>query len=363
MKVLHVYKTYLPDDFTGVPRVIHSIAEGTASKGIESHVFALTRQPDESSLKVGEHLVHRVRRNFQIASTDISFRAFRSFKQHSETADVIHYHYPWPFGDLLWLHSGARKPSVVTYHSDIVKQRTLSKLYAPLRDHFLNRVDAIVATSPNYVVSSTVLSHLSKPVDLIPIGIEPRPTVNAVVRQSWQRRLASDFFLFVGAARYYKGIDFLLQAAALSGLPVVIAGEADDLQRAQLPDNVVAVGKITDEDKEALLDLCRGFVFPSHLRSEAFGVALLEAARAGKPMISCEIGTGTTYVNVDGDTGIVVPPQSGAHIAQAMQTLASDAALAVEMGKRAKERYASLFTQDKMAEAYAGLYRRLTDVD
>ncbi|WP_375450218.1 glycosyltransferase [uncultured Devosia sp.] len=145
----------------------------------------------------------------------------------------------------------------------------------------------------------------------------------------------------------------------MSGLPVVIAGEADDLQRAKLPANVVATGRVSDEDKEALLDLCRAFVFPSHLRSEAFGVALLEAARSGKPMISCEIGTGTTYVNVDGETGIVVPPQNPSRLAQAMQNLAGNAETAANFGRAAQERYKNLFTQEQMAAAYADLYRQL----
>ncbi len=205
--MLHVYKTYFPDDFTGVPRVIHSIAEGAASKGIESHVFALTKGAEEGVSKVGHHFVHKVRRDFQVASTDVSTRAFTTFRTLSAGADIIHYHYPWPFGDLLWLSAGTRKPAVITYHSDIVKQLRLSKIYAPLRNHFLSRADAIVATSPNYVATSPVLRQFSEKVQVIPIGIEPRPKVAIGTRDHWRRQLGSDFFLFVGAARYYKGID------------------------------------------------------------------------------------------------------------------------------------------------------------
>ena len=58
----------------------------------------------------------------------------------------------------------------------------------------------------------------------------------------------------------------------------------------------------------ALLALSYAILFPSHLRSEAFGISLLEGAMFGKPLISSEIGTGTTYINIDGKTGVVVPP-------------------------------------------------------
>ena len=70
---------------------------------------------------------------------------------------------------------------------------------------------------------------------------------------------------------------------------------------------VAVLGALDDADKVALLTLCYAVAFPSHLRSEAFGISLLEGAMYGKPMISSEIGTGTSYINIDGETGLVVP--------------------------------------------------------
>jgi glycosyltransferase involved in cell wall biosynthesis len=72
--------------------------------------------------------------------------------------------------------------------------------------------------------------------------------------------------------------------------------------------------------------------FPSHLRSEAFGISLLEGAMYGKPMISSEIGTGTTYINIDQQTGLVVPPSDPQALREAMRTLWDDPQLAQEMG-------------------------------
>ncbi|WP_225246636.1 MULTISPECIES: glycosyltransferase [Rhizobium/Agrobacterium group] len=56
-------------------------------------------------------------------------------------------------------------------------------------------------------------------------------------------------------------------------------------------------------------------------RSEAFGLALVEAARAGKPMISCEIGTGTSFVNKHGETAYTIPPNDVASLSDAMLSL------------------------------------------
>jgi len=133
----------------------------------------------------------------------------------------------------------------------------------------------------------------------------------------------------------------------------------DDIVAAGLP-NVTMVGPVGDQDKAALLQLCTAFVFPSHLRSEAFGVALLEAAFAGKAMISCELGTGTSYVNVDGETGIVVPPENAEALTAAMKRLWSDEAKCLHLGRAAAERANMLFTAQAMTQRYIELYKKLS---
>lgn len=125
--------------------------------------------------------------------------------------------------------------------------------------------------------------------------------------------------------------------------------------------NVRFVGNLPDADKAALLSLCYAFVFPSHLRSESFGISLLEAAMYGKPMISCEIGSGMSFINIANETGLSVPPRDPAALAQAMSTLWNDADLAQRMGQAAAVRFEQVFTADAMAASYARLYNELLD--
>jgi rhamnosyl/mannosyltransferase len=121
------------------------------------------------------------------------------------------------------------------------------------------------------------------------------------------------------------------------------------------------LGQLPDEDKFALLELCFGLVFPSHLRSEAFGISLLEGAMYGKPLISCEMGTGTTYINIHQETGLVVPPTTPLALRDAMLSLWHHPDIAQQYGQNAKQRYEKLFTADLMTDQYVKLYRSLLD--
>jgi rhamnosyl/mannosyltransferase len=80
----------------------------------------------------------------------------------------------------------------------------------------------------------------------------------------------------------------------------------------------------------------------------------------GKPMISCEIGTGTSFINQDTVTGFVVPPEDPKALSGAMNKLLQNSGLRQSMGKKAKARYRLIFTADRMVKSYVKLYRSLT---
>jgi rhamnosyl/mannosyltransferase len=302
-----------------------------------------------------------------VASNGVSVQAIGALARMAAQADVVHYHFPWPFMDLAHFLARIDKPTVVTYHSDIVRQKALLKLYEPLRHRFLRSVDAIVATSPNYLASSAVLDGYRDKTRVITFGLDKSsyPVPEPARLDHWRARVGQKFFLFVGVLRYYKGLHILLDAVAGTDYPVVIVGagpiEAElKAHAARLGlKHVQFVGAVDDQDKVALLDLCYAVAFPSHLRSEAFGISLLEGAMYGKPMISSEIGTGTTYINVHGETGLVVPPSDHEALRAAMRRLWDDPQMAREMGQRAEARYWQLFTSAQMAENYTGLYEEL----
>lgn len=370
MRILHFYKTYFPDTVGGVEQVIYQLARSTRSLGVQTDVLSLSaKQYFSPSIQFDGHQVHRVKMNFQVASTGFSLSAFSRFAQLCQHVDLIHYHYPWPFMDLVHFATRVNIPTVVTYHSDIVKQKRLFKCYMPLCKRFLSSVSQIVATSPNYMETSPVLATYRDKTVVIPIGLDQStyPEPSAALLDRWRKQIGGRFFLFVGVLRYYKGLSVLLEALREIDFPMVIVGSGPlelelKKQASQLGlKNILFLGHLGDLDKVALLTLCYAAVFPSHLRSEAFGISLLEGAMYGKPMISSEIGTGTSYINIDQETGLVVPPADPFALRQALCFLWDNPDVAALMGKQAEKRYWEVFTAEKMAREYVEVYRNLLE--
>lgn len=369
MKVIHVFKTYLPDTHGGMEECIRQLCLQTSRHGVDNTVLTLSEMVSsrEVSSRPECELI-RFPVTVDMASTPMSISLFLQYKACIHGADLIHYHFPWPFADLLHVAHRIKTPYVLTYQSDIVKQATLKHAYAPLMKRFLSGAGAITVASPNYLESSVDLAPFKARCQIMPLGLDEKsyPEASADLLDHWRQRVGENFFLFVGVLRYYKGLQFLVDAIAGTGHRVVIAGRGpmedklkEQVRALGLESQVIFTGFLANEDKVALFHLCRAFVFPSHLRSEAYGIGLVEAAMYGRPMISCEIGTGTTFINQHKLTGLVVPPRDPAALRQAMNTLVEDARLSSEMGAAARKRYEEHFTASQMGDTCFDLYQEV----
>lgn len=348
---------------------MRQIILSSADYGVESRVFTLSPSPHPRELLYDDVTIMRARSWAAPASCDLGGLAARQlFARASQWADIIHYHYPWPFADLLELSVGPDKPKVLTYHSDIVRQRWLKRVYGPLMQRMLGAMDAIIATSPAYAATSPILTdpRYAPLLRVIPLGIKEE-TVCQHADETIFNRLGIDaqspYFLFLGVLRYYKGLRFLIEAAQKVKALIVIAGDGPEAEalKTQVQTlglrNVIFAGRVSDAEKASLLCHCHAFVLPSHLRSEAFGVVLIEAAMAQRPMISCEIGSGTSFVNLNGETGFVVPPESPDALSSAMNQLLENPGKAKSFGQSARQRYELLFSGPALGQAHAQLYQ------
>lgn len=367
MRVLHFFKTYYPDTTGGIEQVMFQLCQGSRAFGVEGQVLTLSPEPSPACIQVADHEVVRVKENFNLASTGFSLAVFRRFKEMAAEADLVHFHFPWPMMDLVHFATRHGRPSVLSYHSDIIKQRTLLKLYAPLMNQMLKSMDRILVASPNYQRSSETLQPFANKTVVVPYGLDESayPQVSSERQAHWQQQVPEKFFLFVGVLRYYKGLTTLLDALEGVDYPVLILGGGPQEQelKAQAERlnlrNVRFLGRLDDEDKACLLQRCHALVFPSHLRSEAFGISLLEASMYGKPMISCEIGTGTTFVNLHEETGLAIPPENPPALREAMRRLWDEPQLARRFGAQARARFEQVFTASQMCKTTVEVYRQV----
>jgi glycosyltransferase involved in cell wall biosynthesis len=375
VKVLHIYRTYFPDPPGGLQEAIRQICLATRERGVETRVFTLSPTPHPEEIDLPEALVTRSLSWAAPASCDLGgIDALKQFRTLAKWADVLHFHFPWPFADVLQLLGRTRKPAVMTYHSDIVRQQLLGVVYAPLMRFMLRSMSAVVATSPAYARSSPALTDIVDPSRLktIPLGMLDyrHEAFETPSRSSLLDRLGvadEPYFLALGVLRYYKGLHTLIEAATYTAAKIVIAGSGPESEALKaLADrlgasNVIFAGQVSHEEKVALLNGCRALVLASHLRSEAFGMVLVEAAMFSKPLICCEVGSGTSYVNHDSVTGYVVPPEDPKRLASAIETLNTDALLAATLGGEARRRYERLFSASALGDAYVKLYRDVVE--
>jgi glycosyltransferase involved in cell wall biosynthesis len=170
----------------------------------------------------------------------------------------------------------------------------------------------------------------------------------------------------VGRFRYYKGLHLLVSAMENVNAKLLLIGTGPEekrlrkmIQEKHLTTKIEILGELPDTDVDAFYKACDIFLLPSHLRSEAFGIVQIEAMCCRKPVISTELGTGTSYANIDQKTGITVPPNDAAALSKAINHLLENPDERTKMGACGAERVKQLFTAEKMVDQTLNVYRDL----
>jgi rhamnosyl/mannosyltransferase len=360
MRILHIYKDYHPV-LGGIENNLRQLARTQAAWGHEVTVLVTNPQGARTTVGIEEGVrVIRAARLATLASTPLSPALIGQIGR--QRPDITHLHFPYPIGEIGQLLCGRGRPTVITYHSDVVRQAGILRLYAPVLRRVLARADRILVSSPAYRDSSPYLRPLAARCTVVPIGIEydrfatPRPDEAA----RWRARYPGPLLLFVGRLRYYKGLNYLLAAMVEIPATLLIAGDGPEAPalRAQAQALGVAgrvhfLGDVAEADLPGLYQAADVFVLPSSRRSEAYGIALLEAMAAGVAVISTELGTGTSWLNRHGETGLVVPPCDPVTLAAALRELLTDEERRRHLAEAAQTRAAAFDLKHQVAQVLA----------
>jgi len=378
MNILHIYKDYYPV-LGGIENHVRVLAEAGAARGHSITVLITSRNWHTRREELNGVKLIKTSRWINVSSAPISPAMFFEARKLGRAADIIHLHFPYPPGEMARLLSGSRAKTIITYHSDIVRQKLLRTVYQPFLWRILRQADRIIATSGRYIDTSPYLSPFKSKCSIIPLGTDVaqytqvKPQTVADLRSSLllygstSRETPQFILLSVGRLRYYKGLDDLIRALPqISNAKYVIVGDGPlydewkQLARSMgVADRVFFAGEVSDLELPYYYAACDLFVLPANARAEAFGTVIVEALAAGKPVVSTEVGTGTSWVNIHGQTGLVVPPQDPSALAAAINRLLNDEQLREQMGHAAQARASEEFTVERMIDRVYAEYAHL----
>lgn len=361
IRVLQVGK-YYPPYRGGMETHLADLCQ-TIKDRVDLRVLVAHTENQALSERIEDVPVQRLATPWKLFSNPICPSLQREIREAK--VDVIHCHWPNPMALAAIMASGNPAKVVITYHSDIVKQKMLGTALQPLFDWAARRA-LIIATSPDYVASSPTLSRHRDRCRVIPLGIDPKPFMNPpdhLVR-GYRERFGQRVILATGRHVYYKGFQYLIEAMKDIRGHLVLSGDGpltDSWRKmaaeAGLLERITFLGNVSDEQLRALYAICDVFAFPSVARSEAFGLVQLEAMAAGKPVVNTSIASGVPFVSRHEETGFTVPPGDPAALAKALNTLLDDGRLRAFYGDAARRRVLEHFTLERMAQNTFEAYR------
>lgn len=285
-------------------------------------------------------------------------------------ADILHFHLPNPVSIFSYFCARPKGKLIVSYHSDIVRQRAFNFLMAPFLIRFLKKAEAIIVTSDKFAENSSILKKFKDKCRVVPHGIDTGrfKSSRLVLKESMRikQKYGGPLILFVGRLVYYKGLKYLLPAMRHINGRLLIIGDGPLrnrlkrlARRLKVEDKIVWFGKIEDTRLVFYYYACDIFVLPSSSRAESFGIVQLETFACGRPVVSTNLPTTVPLVNVHGKTGLIVPPKDSISLASAINTLLKSPELQKIYGENGKERVKKVFGKERMAREVLRIYESI----
>lgn len=374
INVLHIGKFFPVRG--GVERVMFDIAIGLLDTDIECDILCVSNCESRYDIKKNKdysilqnHLI-LCKKNGELARTMLSIDMISKLKKICNRYDIIHIHHPDPMASLALFISGFKGKVVLHWHSDILKQKHLLKLYKPLQKWLINRADIILGTTPKYIEESPYLRSCQDKTDYLLIGADEVVFDKQKVEDIKNRYAGKKIVFSLGRLVEYKGFEYLIEAAKKidDNTILLIGGDGylkdklnELIEENNLSDKVKMLGLLSDSDKLAYIGACDVFCISSILKTEAYAIVQVEAMSCGKPVISTDIpGSGVSWVNKHGVSGVVVKPNSSEEISNAISSLTKDVSLYTKLSNGAKKRFNDLFRKEDMIRNIYDIYRKLS---
>ena len=367
MKILQLGKFYPIKG--GVEKVMYDLMIGLSAREIECDMLCATSEKTKTKT-LNPHAKLMCRHAWlQAAGTMIAPSMIAKLMRIKKQYDIIHVHHPDPMACMALFISGYKGKVVLHWHSDIIRQKSLLRLYRPFQKWLIKRADLIVGTTPIYIRESPDLQEVQHKTTYLPIGVDEMlhdPIGAKRLEGIYHNR---KIIFSMGRLVHYKGYSNLVKAAQY--LPddyVVIIGGAGILmpelraltEELRLQNKVQLIGFVRENEVPAYYTACKLFCLPSVQKTEAFGIVQIEAMSSAKPVVATKIpGSGVAWVNEHGVSGLNVTPGNPQEIAEAIQTIIEDEQTYQMFAEGARKRYETYFTQEKMIEKAIDIYNNV----
>lgn len=356
----------------GVEKVMEAFTCGLSCRGYECDMLCASEDGSTNEISLnGYGRIIKTPTWTKKAATMLSPGMIFKLRKICRDYDIIHIHHPDPMAALALFMSGYRGRVILHWHSDIVKQKNLLKLYAPLQNWLIHRADRIVGTTPTYVAESPALKRVQDKVSYLPIGVqEPKASLQDIARIR-EKYKGKKIILSMGRLVEYKGYEYLISAAETleDDYVILIGGKGElmpqleeQIHRLHLEDKVHLLGYVADEEIGAYYHACDVFCLSSTIKTEAYAIVQVEAMASGKPVVSTNIpGSGVSWVNEHGVSGLNAPVCDAVGLAKAIQQICQTPETYTRYSLAAKARYRMMFRSEDMIDRLLRLYEELLD--
>lgn len=370
MEVGQVGKYYYPPVIGGVEQHLHTLA-AELSKRLKVKVLACNNIFQTEITKENNLEIIKVASIGELFSMPLGFGIpywLRKLK-----SEIIHFHLPYPAGVLSYFLVSPQGKVIITWHSDIIRQKFVLPFYKPILKKFLRKAKIIIVSSSAMKNNSPFLQDFKEKIKVIPFGIDlAKFEFTAEIQRKKaeiQKQYGKKIVLFIGRLVPYKGLAYLIKAMKEVEAKLLLIGRGRlkrSLQRLSkeigVEEKVVFLPPVKEEELPVYYYACNIFVLPSVFSNEAFGIVQLEAMACGKPVISTYLSTGVSFVNQDKKTGLVVPPGDVNALAEAINKLVNNPELSEKYGKCAQERITKEFTKEIMVDKIMKIYEEVCNV-
>ncbi len=365
MKVLQLGKFY---PFSGgIERVMSDVAEGLSAQNIQCDILCASTDKNDKIIEINDfYKIIAAGSLFKLLGTIISLRMIVRLCRIKSNYDIIHIHHPDPMAALALFLSGFKGKVVLHWHSDIIRQSKTLLLYYPLQNWLLKRASKIITTSPNYLLGSKHLSKYRNKGVVIPIGIDKVVADFDKIEEIKSNYKNKIIIYSLGRLVYYKGYKYLINSANyLNDDYIILIGgsgplfnELNELIKINnLQNKVYLLGRIPDEKMYHYYNACNIFCMSSIEKSEAFGIAQIEAMSCGKPIVATKIeDSGVSWVNLDGVSGINVECKNYQELASAFIKISNNTELNTTLSNGSYKRFETMFTKKRMVMNCLSLY-------